>query len=106
MDADERRRHEEKAAKVRQANTIAALAELRKTNMTVDDLRAAMAELPGDMLVGNVGHFGEILELGKSDFHVGKAVPVHPFTQNRKDRHVDPVDILVLEIEDAGPDPD
>ena len=60
--------------------------------MTIDELRELIKDLPGDMLVGNTGHFGEYLQTCNT--HIRKP------TDFEKD------EVFCISIEDAGEDPD
>ena len=60
--------------------------------MTVEELREAIKDLPGDMLVGNTGHYGEYLQTW--DFYIRKP------TDFEKD------EVFCISIEDAGEEPD
>lgn len=64
--------------------------------MDVGTLKLAISNLPDDMLVGGSGHYGEYLEV--YDIRRDK-VHTSTFGSNQ-------VDIFIIDIEDAGEEPD
>ncbi len=61
--------------------------------MNIKELKEKIKDLPDDMPVGGVGHFGEFLDVNY--LHVTEA-------STKKYR----LKILSISIEDAGPEPD
>ena len=56
------------------------------------------------MLIGKMGHFGEFLEMRKYDTHKAVAY-ITPDGSWRNDCKEN-IDVLVLETQELGPDPD
>ena len=73
-------------------------------SMSVGDLMKILAELPESMLVGKKGHFGEFLAMSKHDTYkaVAYITPDGYWGNDYKEN----IDVLVLNTQELGPDPD
>jgi hypothetical protein len=72
-----------------------------KAAMTVGRLKEILSELPDDMFVGRVGHFGEFVDMSERGACVKVTYLDEPGSHDR-------VELTVLELEapDIGPEPD
>jgi len=64
--------------------------------MNVGDLKKILKDLPDDMLIGGVGHYGNLLDC--YDIYLSRVSK--GYMSGKK------IDILCIDIEDAGEEPD
>ena len=78
--------------------------------LTVGELKKLLVDVPDDMIVGRVGHFGEVNTLSEGDIRVIKTDGNYPYmtptSGSWRSGKRKPVDILSIEVPDIGPDPD
>ena len=68
----------------------------RRCTMNIKDLREVISDLPDDMEIGGFGHFGELLEV--YEIRVGEVDSGFPKYNSQT--------VLIIDIEDAGEEPD
>lgn len=76
------------------------------SKLTVKDLKKILQDLPDDMLVGKIGHFGEFREMEKYDFAVSQAalIPKGGYWRDADFDHL--TQVLSISTPDIGPTPD
>ena len=77
------------------------LKKLLGRSLTVGKLKEILADLPDDMPVGRVGHFGEFCSMWETPARVRKSYVGQWHTNDRID-----LEVLDLETPDIGPVPD
>lgn len=71
------------------------------TNLTVKDMKKALENLDDDMVICGKGHFGETLQI---DIEGVSSVIQDGNGKSWRDNHS--IEALVLNCQEAGPDPD
>lgn len=78
--------------------------------LTVGELKKILEDVPDELFVARVGHFGEINTFSKGDFHIRRSDGNYPYmvpvngswrSSSRK-----PMDILNVYVPDIGGEPD
>ena len=83
-----------------------AYAKVIEDSLTVGKLKQLLNKYPDDMLIGVVGHFGEIYTLDDGNFYTNSAGYLTRNCRWREKPIADNVEILEIMLPYIGPEPD
>lgn len=73
---------------------------------TIKQLKELIAELPDDLPIGTVGHFGEFEPMDASHFRQTQANPIPAGCLSWRDMLPEKIGVLSITTPDIGPEPD